>query len=457
MDLEIPNGYRVGPWEVREPLASGAFGSVYAARLAAPPGKPAGDVPDGLPQDAALKFLPTGTRTPRQLRHLRELADREVELLKKLRHPRLVRMHQVLTVDDPGSPELDGATVLVLERAEGSLDTLLDRRPAPVPARLLAEVCEGLAQLHRAGWVHGDLKPANVLLVPDGDSGTGSVRLADFNLAVELEGTHGYSPAFATPDYTPPELAWAEFGERGHQIRPTADIWAFGVLAHLALTGTMPFPGGTPSARRDAAVRYARGVEELRLSPELPAEWRPIVTDCLARTHAERARHDTVSLLRRVEAAAGTEPSPRLPRLRPRRRVPRPLFAAGAAALAVTVTVGLLTALREDPSDHVGYDRCARGNVCFFPEPDGQGDMCAWYGNDADWNEGDLTCYWTKTRPVRSVFNNGKGVEDGETFVDVNWFGEIDFRKPLGCVENGRRMNVDGDVLTNSHQWAVSC
>lgn len=68
----MPEGYRVGSWEVREPLASGAFGSVYAA----------GNTTDGdeLPPRAALKFLPTGTRTPRQLSHLRELAEREVKL-----------------------------------------------------------------------------------------------------------------------------------------------------------------------------------------------------------------------------------------------------------------------------------------------------------------------------------------------------------------------------------------
>lgn len=270
--VPVPKGYRVGPWEVREPLASGAFGSVYAARRTGDEGGGDGGETVAyqgagpLPWHAALKFLPTGTRTPRQLHHLRELAHREQELLKRLRSPRLIRMYEALTVDDPQHPELDGATVLVLERAEGSLAALLDRSPTPESGPgLLAQVCEGLHQLHAAGWVHGDLKPANVLLMKDG-----SARLADFNLAAEMEGTHAYAPAFATPDYTPPELLWSEISERGQQIRPTADIWAFGVLAHLVLTGDFPLPGGITEARRDATVRYARGAEELRLSPELP-------------------------------------------------------------------------------------------------------------------------------------------------------------------------------------------
>ncbi|GGV77883.1 protein kinase domain-containing protein [Streptomyces massasporeus] len=327
--VPVPKGYRVGDWEVREPLATGAFGSVYAARRV-------GDGP-GLPPTAALKFLPTGTATPRRLTHLREL----VELYRRLRHPRLVRMYQTLTVDDPGRPELDGATVLVLEKAEGSLSALLAATPRPAagPA-LLAQIAEGLAQLHGAGWVHGDLKPANVLLMADG-----SVRLADFNMAAELEGTHAYTPAFSTPDYTPPELLWTEIGERGRRIRPSADIWAFGVLAHLVLTDSFPLPGATSTARRDAAAAYARGVDELRLSPELPDGWREIVRACLTRTH--RQRIGGTELLRRVTAAAG--PDRRvlgLPRLRTARRMRTARrLRRGSVAAVLTGAAAALAAL----------------------------------------------------------------------------------------------------------------
>ncbi|MGW2520112.1 protein kinase domain-containing protein [Streptomyces sp. NPDC001617] len=321
--VQVPKGYRVGVWEVREPIATGAFGSVYEGRRTA-------DVPgEDLPPTAALKFLPTGTGTPRQLTHLRELIDREIELHRRLKRPRLIRMYETLTVDDPAHPPLDGATVLVLEKAERSLYALLSATPRP-PAgpTLLAQICEGLAQLHHAGWVHGDLKPANVLLMKDG-----SARLADFNMAAELEGTHAYTPAFSTPDYTPPELLWSEIGERGRRIRPSADVWAFGVLAHLILTDSFPLPGGTPTARRDAAAAYARGTDELRLSPELPDAWREIVRDCLSRTHADRIATD--ALLRRVEQAAGTGRSPRPPRRR------RAVVAVGAAlATAAMATAG---------------------------------------------------------------------------------------------------------------------
>ncbi|WP_053657253.1 serine/threonine protein kinase [Streptomyces sp. MMG1121] len=327
--VAVPKGYRAGVWEVREPIATGAFGSVYAARRA--------EAADDLPETAALKFLPTGTNTPRQLTHLRELVQREVELLRRLRRPRLIRMYETLVVDDPARPALDGATVLVLEKAEGSLSALLagSPRPAAGPA-LLAQVCEGLVQLHRAGWVHGDLKPANVLLMADG-----SARLGDFNMAAELEGTHAYTPAFSTPDYTPPELLWAEIGDRGRRIRPSADVWAFGVLAHLVLTGAFPLPGGTPAARRDAAAGYARSTDDLRLSPELPDAWREIVRDCLARTHAERVGTD--ELARRVEAAATGRPPRRFPR---RRR--RWAALTGAAVAVAALGYGISTRTGND-------------------------------------------------------------------------------------------------------------
>ncbi|GEB56412.1 serine/threonine-protein kinase [Streptomyces gardneri] len=460
--LTVPHGYRVGTWTVERPLGAGAFASVYAARRAEahrldPAGASAGAGRAALPDRVALKFLPTGTHTPRQLRHLRELAEREVELLSRLRSPRLIRMYETLTVDDPDRPELDGATVLVLEEAERPLQALLTGTVPPAEGpRLLVQVCEGLHQLHTAGWVHGDLKPGNVLLMRDG-----SVRLGDFSTASELDGTHAYATGFATADYTPPELLWTELGERGIRVRPSADVWAFGVLAHVVLTGSRPLPGGTAAARRDAAVRYARGEEELRLSPELPPLWREIVADCLSRTHEARAAHDAGTLLRRVAAAARTTPPPgplrRLPRphLRPRRGRPRriPLVVASATVAAT----GLGLALTAFDGTASGYDRCGKGAVCFYSEPDGRGDMCRWVDGEKSWPNGVFPCPWTRDRPVRSAFNNGNSQAEGAQYVDVVFFAATDHREPLGCLERGTRTNFEEPVRPRSHTWQESC
>ncbi|MFJ8039823.1 serine/threonine-protein kinase [Kitasatospora sp. NPDC096147] len=438
--LSVPAGYRIGPWTVGKPLGSGAFGTVYAAHRGAPVA--------GVPTRAALKVLPTGTRTPRQLGHLRELVAREVELLRRVRAPRLIRLYEVRTLDDPALPGLDGASVLVLELAERSLEELLDadRTPRGGPA-LLVDVCAGLDQLHRAGWVHGDLKPGNVLLMADG-----TARLADFNVAAELEGTHAYAPVFGTADYTAPDLVWSEVDERGRKVRPSADIWAFGVLAHLVLTGTHPLPGGTPGARRDAALRYARGQDELRLSPELPEQWRPLLTDCLARRHEDRAPHTAASLLRRVQAAAAGRRAPWNPGPFLRRHSGR-LLTAATAALATALGVGLVPLLPE-----TGYDRCDRGAVCFFTEPDGQGELCAWVDSDEDWYRGELTCGWSASSPPRSVFNNGQSLAEGATRIDVGYFADVEYQDRIGCLPNGERRNLpERGPAPYSHEWVRSC
>ncbi len=300
--VRVPSGYRVGTWEVRTPIATGSWASTYEARRVGDV-QPRGDAP----QRVALKFLPTGTLSPRQLSHLADMARREIQLYERLTHPRLARFFEALTVDDQARPELDGASVLVMERAEESLADTVRRgggNAVPRAPAMLVEMCDGLAHMHAAGWVHGDLKPSNVLVMSDG-----SVRLADFGLATQLDGTHGYLPPAGSSDYLPPER-WAEpLTERGTAVRTTADIWALGVTAHQMLTGLLPFPGTTPRARAAAAAEYAAGRTPLVLAPGLAPGWQSFIEDCLAPSHEQRLNHDAASLLARARALADG-PSP---------------------------------------------------------------------------------------------------------------------------------------------------
>ncbi|GGT12006.1 hypothetical protein GCM10010271_13570 [Streptomyces kurssanovii] len=199
-------------------------------------------------------------------------------------------------------------------------------------------------------------------------------------------------------------------------------------------------------------MRYARGEEELRLSPELPALWREIVEDCLARTHEERARHDATSLLRRTEDAAA-ELVPR------RRRARRPLLAVTAGVLALAaVGFGVRTLVADDPATKpradaaagptagpstgsgtgkaqtaTGYDRCEPGFVCFFSGTGGEGRMCAWEGDDPDWFDGENDCSWATAERPRSLVNNG--MPDPKGFVHVTYFAKPGLEQRLGCAE----------------------
>ncbi|MFG2219456.1 MULTISPECIES: serine/threonine-protein kinase [unclassified Streptomyces] len=332
----LPRGYRVGGWEVTEPIASGGWATVYAGRQVDSPPRQPGTGPE--PAEVALKFLPTAGLAPRQARKVAETARREVELGRRAGHPRLIRLLDSVVISDPDRAFLDGAIVLVMERAERSLRDLFDAGVAGGTgvagadvARLFAEICEGLAHLHGSGWVHGDLKPENILLMADG-----ALKLSDFGLATELtgtHGTHGYAPPMGTLDYLPPERWQAPLGEHGVEVRPSADIWALGIMVHEAFaSGASPFPGATPVARGAAVQEYADGRAPLRIDSALPPFWRALAADCLARTHAERAAHSAESLLARI-AARSTAPRP----VRRRWRFRAALVTVAVCSVAATV------------------------------------------------------------------------------------------------------------------------
>ncbi|GAA4204992.1 hypothetical protein GCM10022252_64790 [Streptosporangium oxazolinicum] len=293
--VSVPRGYRVGDWRVGRPIATGSWASVYLG------------VRDGeRATRSALKFLPTGTVTRRQLRYLREMTQREIRLHSRLRHSRLIRLRETLVVDDAENPELDGACVLVMDLAERSLADLI-RAGVPVPdaPRLITEICEGIAYMHAEKWVHGDLKPNNVLMMADG-----SIRLADFGLTTEMDGTHGYLPPVGSTDHVPPERWGESVSERGHAVRVSADVWALGVTACQLLTGHLPFSAPTARARYVAAVEYAAGERPLTLPVSLPEGWRSWVGDCL--TPDARDRPTAARQLYRARVLAGTvEASPR--------------------------------------------------------------------------------------------------------------------------------------------------
>ncbi|MFE3581053.1 serine/threonine-protein kinase [Streptomyces vinaceus] len=324
----LPPGHRVGDWVVTEPIGAGGWATVYAGRRAGADGPgAAGEI-----REVALKVMPTSGLAPRQARAVAEAARREVEIGVRAGHPRLVRLLDSTLLSAPDHPELDGAIVLVMERARGSLRDLIGAGIAEADgARLIAGICEGLAHLHRCGWVHADLKPENVLIGEDG-----AVRLSDFGLAAELTtATHGHGPPMGTLDYLPPERWRAPLGELGVEIRPSADIWALGLVIHEVFASGAPlFPGATPVARGAAVQEYAAGRAPLRMAGGVPEFWRALATDCLAPTHAARAAHTAQSLLERIAARRAGESATRS-RTGRLRRTARTAFLALAACGAV--------------------------------------------------------------------------------------------------------------------------
>ncbi|MFG2989224.1 serine/threonine-protein kinase [Streptomyces sp. NPDC048257] len=331
----LPRGHRVGDWVVAEPIGAGGWATVYAGRPA--DGRTARGAGRGEPTEVALKIMPTSGLAPRQARNVAEAARREVEIGVRAGHPRLIRLLDSIVLSAPDHPALDGAIVLVMERAERSLRDLLDAGVTEAEGgRVIAGICEGLAHLHRVGWVHADLKPENVLIGADG-----SVKLSDFGLATELTGTHGYAPPMGTLDYLPPERWKAPLGERGVEIRPSADIWALGIVIHEVFASGAPlFAGATPVARGAAVQEYAAGRAPLRMAHGVPEFWRALAADCLAPSHAVRAGHTAERLLERITAQQTGERQP-VRRRRPARlgRLTRAVLLALAACGTVGSTL----------------------------------------------------------------------------------------------------------------------
>ncbi|MER6298961.1 serine/threonine-protein kinase [Kitasatospora sp. NPDC001539] len=154
--------------------------------------------------------------------------------------------------------------------------------------RLAVGLAEALQDIHRAGLVHRDLKPGNVLLAQDGP------RVIDFGIARALDGTQLTSTGVAVG--TPPFMAPEQF--RDGTADPATDVFALGSVLVFAATGRGPFGGDSSHA-----VGYRVVHEEPDLTG-VPAELVPLVTACLAKDPAGRPTAD--QLLQRLAGAERT-------------------------------------------------------------------------------------------------------------------------------------------------------
>jgi serine/threonine protein kinase len=174
-------------------------------------------------------------------RVLRERTMREARTAARLDHPSVTSVYDVV--------EEDGRPWLVMELVEScSLQQLIDGQgslPWPAVARIGLDVLAGLTAAHQAGIVHRDVKPANVLVAPDGRA-----CLTDFGIA-----TATGDPAITTtgaiigsPSYMAPERA------NGEPPGPAVDLWSLGATLYTAVEGRQAFARGEPMATLMAVV-----------------------------------------------------------------------------------------------------------------------------------------------------------------------------------------------------------
>src|SRR5690242_7205601 len=200
--------------------------------------------------------------------------QREARAVARLKDPGLVAVY------DQG---IDGQhPFLVMELIEGGTLRELLRERGPMPphavAAVLRPVLSGLAVAHRAGLVHRDVKPENVLISDDGE-----VKIADFGLvrAVAEAKITSDSVILGTAAYLSPELI------SSGEATPRSEVYACGILVYEMLTGVTPFGGDTP-----LAIAYARMDNDVRAPSTVirgvPTQFDELVSRCTTRDPAGR-------------------------------------------------------------------------------------------------------------------------------------------------------------------------
>jgi len=334
----LPEGTRVGPYEVVAPLGKGGMGEVYRAR------------DPRLGREVAIKALPAEVA---QDPDRRARFEREAQLLASLNHPNIAAIH--------GLEEAEGAKYLVLELVHGrTLGEVIAEGPMPADeaAAIALQVAEALSAAHEKGIIHRDLKPGNVMLTPEH-----KVKVLDFGLGKSLDSDAGRSvdPA-ATPAQSPTmTIAATQAGlilgtaaymspeqAKGKPADRRSDVWGFGCLLYEMLAGKPAFEGEDAT---EILAHVVRGDPDWATLPDsVPASLRALVQRCLIKDRSKRLSDMSVVrfvLEERTSVAAEAAAAPAATAPAPPMRWG--LFAA-LVALAVVATAGITSFLKPAPA-----------------------------------------------------------------------------------------------------------
>jgi serine/threonine-protein kinase len=274
-----------GRYEILSTLGKGGMGVVYKAH------------DRQLDDEVALKVL-----RPDVLKDDPTLLERfkqEIKLARRITHRSVLRTHDFGEAD--GTPYismefLEGVTLKDLLRNKGAL-------PIGVGLRIAKQMCQGLDAAHRQGVVHRDIKPQNMLILPE----TGELKIMDFGIARAAklkQGESGLTTAgtvMGTPDYMPPEQA------QGAPADFRSDIYSLGVVLFEVFTGRLPFDGDTAMKVVMAHIQQPAPAPR-SLNPRLPVELEAIIQSCLAKSPDARPERvaDVLKDLTAVSAQAET-------------------------------------------------------------------------------------------------------------------------------------------------------
>lgn len=250
------------------------MGAVYAA------------VDEESGQAAAVKVL---SAILAQDEGFRARFESEIETLRKLRHPNIVRLF--------GFGETEGQLFYAMELVEGtSLEDQIragSRFDWRTVTAVGADVARALRHAHDRGVVHRDIKPANIMRTADG-----TTKLSDFGIARLFGSTRltAVGGVIGTAEYMAPEQA------DGRPVTPKSDLYSLGGVMYALLAGRPPFEARTLPEMLQLQ-RYAQPELVSRFAPVVPKELEQIIHELLAKEPDARVANAAV-LTRRLEATA---------------------------------------------------------------------------------------------------------------------------------------------------------
>jgi len=218
-------------------------------------------------REVALKVLKLSEDEPRNLLYLQQ----EFRSMTRLRHPRLVQVFDYGVLDS-------GTSYFTMELLGGEDLSSVGKLALASIFQVLLSIADVLTFMHARGYVHRDVKPANVRILPTASSHAIEVKLMDCGLTEQL-GQKGNAVA-GTLAYLAPE-AWL-----GSPTDVRGDLYALGVLAYEITTGQLPFDASTGVRLLKTKTERPRDLREVR--PDVPAEFARLVRDLLAPEPANR-------------------------------------------------------------------------------------------------------------------------------------------------------------------------
>ena len=240
---------------------------------------------------------------PRELAsgEARQRFVREARVVGQLSHPSIITLHDMGIDDSSETP------YLVMEFIEGQpLDKILEKGSLPVSKACAwaAEVATALAVAHRKGVIHGDVKPANILLTDDG-----RIKLTDFGMARLASNESKDTPLLGTPAYWCPEQIL------GKPQDARSDIFSLGVVLYEMVVGQRPFDSDSLQGIC-SRIMSSTPLPPSHANPSVPGTFNDVVAACLAKDPAQRcASADALAeklhpLARRAPAQPVASPQP---------------------------------------------------------------------------------------------------------------------------------------------------